>query len=226
MNRAAHRPIVLIAPHPDDEVIGAGGLLARLAATGIPVHIVHVTDGELSVAATERRRDQARLAARRLGATGVEFLGFTTRALRHQAGLLDRLIAVIELLHPGVLLIPHEHESDQDHAEVHLAGREAAFSATSTMVSSPAPTIDLILGFEVWSPIRRPALCLPVDGTAAINKAEAAAAYRDEVERLGIGEAAQGLGAYRGRMFAGSTQAEAFTVEHCTVDLPLAVMER
>lgn len=226
MTPGTSRPTVLLAPHPDDEVIGAGGLLARLAATGTPVHIVHVTDGELSAAAVERRRDQARLAARRLGAANVEFLGLTTRALRHQVGLVERLTELIGVLRPAILLLPHEHESDQDHAEVHLAGREAAFSATSTMVPSPAPTIDLVLGFEVWSPIRRPPLVLPLRPDAAARKADAAAAYQDEVERLGIGEAGHGLSAYRGRMFASSDRAEAFTVEHCTLDLPLLVTGR
>lgn len=226
MTQGAARPVVMLAPHPDDEVLGAGGLLARLAATGTPVHIVHVTDGELSIAAVERRRGQARLAARRLGATSVDFLGLTTRGLRHQAGLVERFTEVLSLLRPAVLFLPHQDESDQDHAEVHLAGREAAFLATSTMIPSPAPMIDLVLGFEVWSPIRRPPLVLPLGPDAAARKAEAAAAYQDEEERLGIGEACSGLSAYRGHMFAGSDQAEAFSIERCTLDLPLLVLGR
>src|ERR1700754_4701713 len=39
---------VVIAPHPDDEVLGTGGLLARLSALGRKVLIVAVTDGTAS----------------------------------------------------------------------------------------------------------------------------------------------------------------------------------
>jgi len=38
--------VLLFAPHPDDESIGAGGLLQRLASAGAAVKIVYMTDGE------------------------------------------------------------------------------------------------------------------------------------------------------------------------------------
>lgn len=38
--------IVVCAPHPDDEVLGCGGLLALAAASGVPCAVVSVTDGE------------------------------------------------------------------------------------------------------------------------------------------------------------------------------------
>lgn len=40
--------VVVVAPHPDDEVLGVGGLLALLAAAGTQVDVVAVTDGEAS----------------------------------------------------------------------------------------------------------------------------------------------------------------------------------
>lgn len=40
------RPTIVIAPHPDDETLGAGGLIAWLRQAGCPVTIVAVTDGE------------------------------------------------------------------------------------------------------------------------------------------------------------------------------------
>ena len=39
---------VVVAPHPDDEVLGVGGLLALLAAAGTRVEVLSVTDGEAS----------------------------------------------------------------------------------------------------------------------------------------------------------------------------------
>jgi hypothetical protein len=39
---------VVLAPHPDDEVIGFGGLLSMLAARGSPILVTALTDGEAS----------------------------------------------------------------------------------------------------------------------------------------------------------------------------------
>src|SRR4029077_16082136 len=39
---------VIVAAHPDDEVLGAGGLIAMLAASRARLRLVAVTDGERS----------------------------------------------------------------------------------------------------------------------------------------------------------------------------------
>jgi LmbE family N-acetylglucosaminyl deacetylase len=38
--------LLVVAPHPDDEVLGAGGLMQRVAAAGGAVHVVYLTDGD------------------------------------------------------------------------------------------------------------------------------------------------------------------------------------
>lgn len=38
--------LVVVAPHPDDEVLGCGGLIAAARAAGVPVLIIALTDGE------------------------------------------------------------------------------------------------------------------------------------------------------------------------------------
>lgn len=42
----ARTRLMVIAPHPDDETLGAGGLLARAGALNIPVRIVFLTNGD------------------------------------------------------------------------------------------------------------------------------------------------------------------------------------
>jgi LmbE family N-acetylglucosaminyl deacetylase len=89
--------VMVFAPHPDDETIAVGGMLARLAAAGTPVRVVFVTDGdgypgalpeaERSVAAYrafgQRRMDEARAALGRLGLRrdDARFLGFPDAGL-------------------------------------------------------------------------------------------------------------------------------------------------
>jgi LmbE family N-acetylglucosaminyl deacetylase len=43
---ASDLAVLVIAPHPDDETLGAGGLIATLRQRGVPVNVVAVTDGE------------------------------------------------------------------------------------------------------------------------------------------------------------------------------------
>lgn len=87
-------PLVVVAPHPDDEVLGAGTTIAGAVRAGHAVHVIILTDGEAqrdpagtpsedaaeharSRALAERRRGEARAAAAALGVPGerVHHLG-------------------------------------------------------------------------------------------------------------------------------------------------------
>ncbi len=70
-------PWLILAPHPDDETLGAAGLIAALAARGHPAWVAFLTDGSASHPGApdwpprriaRRRADEARLALRALGA--------------------------------------------------------------------------------------------------------------------------------------------------------------
>jgi len=57
------KPMLIVAPHPDDETLGAGGLIAFQVARDVPVTVAAVTDGERaypdeSGLAELRRREQ------------------------------------------------------------------------------------------------------------------------------------------------------------------------
>ncbi len=43
-----YQRVCIFAPHPDDEVLGCGGLLQQLAANGNPIVLIHVTNGTQS----------------------------------------------------------------------------------------------------------------------------------------------------------------------------------
>jgi LmbE family N-acetylglucosaminyl deacetylase len=58
--------LVVVAPHPDDDVIGCGGAIAAADARGIPVRVIYVTDGTASHTGS-RAFPPARLRAMREG---------------------------------------------------------------------------------------------------------------------------------------------------------------
>jgi LmbE family N-acetylglucosaminyl deacetylase len=111
--------VVLVAPHPDDEVLGAGGILALLAARGCAIHVVAVTDGEASHPgrAEELRRVRA---AERDDALPQLGLGEATVARLHLPDGGVRADRVREALRPllvatDLVLAPWEHDGHPDH---------------------------------------------------------------------------------------------------------------
>jgi hypothetical protein len=92
--------VVLVAAHPDDEVLGAGGTMAMLAAAGTRLRLIAVTDGEASHPAADpeviaRVRTEESAAARDvLGARGADVVRLClpdTGLAAREGELADRL---------------------------------------------------------------------------------------------------------------------------------------
>jgi LmbE family N-acetylglucosaminyl deacetylase len=73
--------ILIVAAHPDDEILGCGGTMARYASNGDLVHVLILADGETardqgaSQSTIEMRQDAARAAAKEVGALPPVFAG-------------------------------------------------------------------------------------------------------------------------------------------------------
>jgi LmbE family N-acetylglucosaminyl deacetylase len=124
---------VILAAHPDDEVLGAGGIVCLLAAAGARLRLIAVSDGEAShpgcrdVGALTRRRAQERVAAlRKLGAADAEVirLGLPDTGL---AGREHELASAVRDLAGGfaACLAPWEGDVHADHEAVGRAARQA-----------------------------------------------------------------------------------------------------
>src|SRR3979409_162659 len=78
--------LLVLAPHPDDEVIGCGGLVALPLRENRPLHVVVATDGAQAGDGTQREAE-SRAALGLLGAATVEFLRFPDRDLENAGAL-------------------------------------------------------------------------------------------------------------------------------------------
>jgi N-acetylglucosamine malate deacetylase 1 len=119
--------VLAVVAHPDDEVLGAGGTLARHAAKGDAVHIVFLADGVGArgedKAAVERRVKAARLAASALGAREPEFLGLPDNRL-DRLELLDIVQPIenaIRKIAPHTIYTHHAGDLNIDHVLCHRA---------------------------------------------------------------------------------------------------------
>ena len=111
---------LVIAPHPDDEVLGCGGTIARLASSGKAVDVAIVTRGmapAFSQAQVDEVRAEAAAAHRLLGVRESHYLDFPAARLDQtpQAELNKALHDLIAKVAPDTLFIPFVGDIHIDH---------------------------------------------------------------------------------------------------------------
>ena len=112
--------VLVIAPHPDDEVLGCGGTIARLADKGHEVHVAVVTKGyEPSFSSDLVAQVRAELAEAHdlLGVTRCHFLDLPAAALDTVAAseLNAQIAGVIDEVAPDTLFVPFIGDIHHDH---------------------------------------------------------------------------------------------------------------
>lgn len=121
----APAPVVLaIGAHPDDVEIGCGGTLLRHAALGHRVTMLVMSSGEAG-GPEGLRREEAAIAARRLGARLV-LETLPDRRVPDAGESVDAISRVIDGLRPSVVYTHSAHDNHQDHRAVHRATLIAA----------------------------------------------------------------------------------------------------
>jgi LmbE family N-acetylglucosaminyl deacetylase len=132
--------ILVIAPHPDDEVFGCGGTMARHADAGDRVHVVIVTRGSPEVFPPESVdvvRREAERAHRLLGVASCRYLDFPAPKMDQVAGhiVADELRKILLEIRPEVVYVPHCGDIHADHKVVFWAACVAARPAVGFQVS-------------------------------------------------------------------------------------------
>lgn len=212
------RRALALAAHPDDESVGAGGLLSLLADAGATVTLAFATDGEatrgsgLDPAATAAlRRGEAQAACRVLGVGDVRFLGLADGGL---AGSVDELAAAVGAMAaetaPEAVLLPWFLDDHPDHM--------ALSAALGRCAGALGPGLE-VWGYETWTPL--PANRL-VDISAVLDRKRRALAAHATAHLAFDVSAALGLARWRSiHGLMGRGHAEAFLAAPVEVYLEL-----
>jgi len=143
---------VVLAAHPDDETLGAGGLMARLAALGADVEVLLCTAGEGShpdsPTTSPEELAQARLAefAAALAALGLQdrwrFLGFPDRGLGSHTDAIAAAVREAAARLPGrpdqlVLVAPYRSDGHADHDALGAVAAETAREEGHALLEYP-----------------------------------------------------------------------------------------
>ena len=148
--------ILVIAAHPDDEVLGCGGTIARHADAGDQVHILIMAEGATSRQLQRNRaqaseelstlEEAAKTAGKILGVAGVELLDLPDNRLDS----LDRLDLIKQIENriccnqPEVNYEHHAGDVNVDHRRLHEA-------VTTACRPTPGQLVRRILSYEVAS---------------------------------------------------------------------------
>ncbi len=185
-------PTLVVSPHPDDETLGCGGLIAAERRRGMQVTVAAVTDGEHAYPGEEggealaaTRREEQDRALMRLGVERECVLRFRMTDSDvgvREAELVERLV---ERLSPGSCIVaPWEGDFHPDHEACGRAAAEAAERTGARLIS-----------YFFWTWHRGtpktlaglPLAVFPLDDELLNAKTEALACHRSQLEREGGG---------------------------------------
>ncbi len=145
--------ILVIAPHPDDDVLGAGGTMVEASIQGKGVFSVYITDGrsspriDPSISDEEmvlRRENEALAALKAVGAVGGFFLRKRSSELEGEEGekTQNELVEIIRWIAPGEVFLPAPYERHRTHQRCTRLAIEALRTAAGVK--------PILLGYSLW----------------------------------------------------------------------------
>ena len=134
--------LIVVAPHPDDETLGAGGLIYRYAKRQLRVTVVSVTDGEAAcpevTALAGQRRAELRAALATLGAHQAQIIRLGLPDGRVEGDSTVLLEALRSITSPDSLVAaPFEQDGHPDHDATGRVAREVADEQGLTLAAYP-----------------------------------------------------------------------------------------
>lgn len=130
------KSMLCVQPHPDDNEVGAGATIARLAASGCKITYLTVTDGSMGTMDPGRdpaelaavRRDEAEKSAALLGVAETVYLDFKDGGYADEKLLCQEIVSVIRKVRPEIVMTVDPflpYEAHPDHRRVGMAVAEA-----------------------------------------------------------------------------------------------------
>jgi bacillithiol biosynthesis deacetylase BshB1 len=133
--------ILVIGPHPDDQELGMGGTIARLASQGHNVLLLDMTNGEPTPhGSPEIRAKESTKAASILGVKRIT-LDFPNRRLVHSIEARHKVAGEIRKHQAQVLFVPYFEDAHPDHIATTRIAEDARFDAKLTKIDLPAEPI-------------------------------------------------------------------------------------
>ncbi len=155
-----NKKILVVAAHPDDEVLGCGGTIAKHVLNKDLVHIIFMSDGvssrkNYSKSNLRSRLKASKLAQSILGISSANYFNFPDNKMDSipLLNIVQKLETVIKKFKPEIIYTHHYNDLNVDHKITHT-------SVITACRPQPKFSVREIYGFEVlssteWSPVNK-----------------------------------------------------------------------
>lgn len=209
------RKVLILAPHPDDEIFGCGACASKWAQQGADIKVLILTDGviknefadqpnaeQLRAEKAALRANESRLAATILGLPEPEFLHGQDGVLSADAAMQERLLRLCEEWQPSTIVMPSIWEMHRDHR---------ATAELGLSIAQLCSTIEQVAMYEVGVPLMANVL-EDISATAAL-KWQAMQCFASQLVGQRYAEQIQGLNRFRS--YTLGLEVEASEAFHC-----------
>lgn len=142
--------ILVVGPHPDDQELGMGGTIARLAEQGHDVLLLDMTDGEPTPYGDPVTRAKEAAAAAEVLSPDPHahpdskpvrrvLIDLPNREVVHSIEARHTVAGVIRAHQADIMFVPYPEDAHPDHRAVTRIAEDARFDAKLTKVDMPAP---------------------------------------------------------------------------------------
>ena len=199
------RKVLVLSPHPDDDIIACGGIIHQYHLSGTDVTSVYMTDGRKGNPRYEEdklvsvRKEEAESAASTIGIDRLIFLDNRDSELSLSPKTTNEMSAILNDLKPEAVLLPFLMDNHTDHIETNKIFLSSLNSSHSFMCYA----------YGIWNPLSF--FNLHVDITPYIDlKIKAMEEHRSQTEVFDLVGASLGLTKYYSVMRGGNGWAEVF----------------
>jgi len=188
-----HNNILVLAPHPDDDVIGCGGILDIYQKKGAKITIAYMTDGRKGNpkydedALVVQRREEARKATAVIGIDKLMFLENRDAELSSTPKAVKELRDILHEVKPEAVFLPFLLDNHQDHRATNdiLIKSSLKYKAPLTCY-----------GYEIWTPIAMPNFFVNITDQIEVKR-QAIEQHHSQTELCHIADCMLGLCRYR-----------------------------
>lgn len=198
--------IMVFAPHPDDDILGCGGVLIQHATQGRSIQVVYLTSGEMGSCdqAPEElawiREEEAVRALSLINIDNPVFMRWPDGGIEISAASLNAIVMLLRRERPDLVYVPHAHDMHRDHLKTHELILEACRRSGGPWHPECGKTawqVGAILAYEVWAPLRE--VNLVEDITRYMpQKLLALAQHRSQLKDIAYDEGIRALNRFRG----------------------------
>lgn len=196
MEELKESKVLVLSPHPDDDIIGCGGTIYRYHLKGAEITSVYMTDGRKGDSKYNEenlvsiRKEEAKRASAIIGIDNLIFLDNKDSELASNSKTIKELSQIIKDIRPEAVFLPFLMDNHPDHM------------ATNDIFVGAMKVTDVkaaCYGYEIWTLLSSPNCVIDITEQIEVKR-KAMKQFQIQLAQFDFIEGVIGLSRYRGTM--------------------------